>query len=95
MGWETVVLDGGPADGLRIRVSGRAPVLQVVQPCPVEPDQPDQPDQPDHEDRADREHREDPEDQGNGRPGTRVQALYVYRRTPGRPPRYRFDPASP
>lgn len=77
MGWETVVLDGGPADGLRIRVAGRAPVLQVVQPCPVEPDQPGRPEgEDDH-------------------PDTQVHALYVYRRTAGRPPRYRFDPASP
>ncbi|RAJ70392.1 hypothetical protein K378_01557 [Streptomyces sp. Amel2xB2] len=36
MGWETAVLDGGPADGLRIRVSGRPRVIQVVHRCETE-----------------------------------------------------------
>ncbi|MER5914845.1 hypothetical protein ABT124_31385 [Streptomyces sp. NPDC001982] len=36
MGWETAVLDGGPADGLRMKVSGRPRVIQVTYPCEVE-----------------------------------------------------------
>ncbi|SFY51237.1 hypothetical protein [Streptomyces sp. F-1] len=34
--WETAVLDGGPGDGWRVRVSDRPRVLQVTCPCPVE-----------------------------------------------------------
>ena len=34
--WETAVLAGGPADGLRMRVAGRPSVLQVTYPCRVE-----------------------------------------------------------
>ncbi|MGQ4437319.1 MULTISPECIES: hypothetical protein [unclassified Streptomyces] len=34
--WETAVLDGGPADGLRTRVSARPRVIQVTYPCPVD-----------------------------------------------------------
>ncbi|WP_414170289.1 hypothetical protein ACMATS_35315 [Streptoverticillium reticulum] len=34
--WETAVLDGGPADGLRIRVTDRPGVVQVTRPCAVE-----------------------------------------------------------
>ncbi|MDT0464940.1 hypothetical protein [Streptomyces gibsoniae] len=34
--WETAVLDGGPADGLRVKVSGRPRVIQVTYPCQVE-----------------------------------------------------------
>lgn len=34
--WETAVLDGGPADGLRLRVAGRPGLLQVTYPCVVE-----------------------------------------------------------
>ncbi|MGW1159823.1 hypothetical protein ACWD5Q_24375 [Streptomyces sp. NPDC002513] len=32
-GWETAVLNGGPADGLRMTVSGRPPVVQVSYAC--------------------------------------------------------------
>ena len=35
-GWETAVLDGGPADGLRMKVSDRPRVIQVTYPCQVE-----------------------------------------------------------
>ncbi|MEU9990165.1 hypothetical protein AB0E10_25865 [Streptomyces sp. NPDC048045] len=35
-GWEAAVLDGGPADGVRIKVSGRPRVIQVTCPCQVE-----------------------------------------------------------
>jgi hypothetical protein len=38
-GWETAVLDGGPADGLRMKVSDRPRVIQVTYPCPVEADE--------------------------------------------------------
>ncbi|MER6124346.1 hypothetical protein ABT173_17150 [Streptomyces sp. NPDC001795] len=34
--WETAVLAGGPADGLRMQVAGRPSVLQVTYPCRVE-----------------------------------------------------------
>lgn len=34
--WETAVLDGGPTDGLRTRVSARPRVIQVTHPCPVD-----------------------------------------------------------
>ncbi|WP_369386913.1 hypothetical protein AB5J72_04315 [Streptomyces sp. CG1] len=34
--WETVVLDGGPADGLRMKVSDRPRVVQVTFPCRIE-----------------------------------------------------------
>lgn len=36
MAWETAELEGGPADGTRIRVSGRPRVLQVTTECPLE-----------------------------------------------------------
>ncbi|WP_420169442.1 hypothetical protein [Streptomyces violaceoruber] len=32
--WESAVLDGGPAQGLRTRVADRPHVLQVTRPCP-------------------------------------------------------------
>ncbi|MEV5876363.1 hypothetical protein AB0L75_19440 [Streptomyces sp. NPDC052101] len=35
-GWETAVLDGGPADGVRMKVSDRPRVIQVTCPCPIE-----------------------------------------------------------
>ncbi|MEU3984832.1 hypothetical protein AB0F77_33020 [Streptomyces sp. NPDC026672] len=35
-GWETAVLDGGPAHGLRMKVSDRPRVIQVTYPCQVE-----------------------------------------------------------
>lgn len=35
-GLETAVLDGGPAGGLRVRVSGRPAVVQVTYPCELE-----------------------------------------------------------
>lgn len=31
--WEAAVLVGGPAEGMRVRVVGRPPVLQVTFPC--------------------------------------------------------------
>jgi hypothetical protein len=34
--WEWAELHGGPADGTRIRVTGRPQVLQVTADCPVE-----------------------------------------------------------
>ncbi|MFI0817142.1 hypothetical protein ACH4TX_11625 [Streptomyces sp. NPDC021098] len=34
--WETAVLTGGPADGLRMKVAGRPRVIQVTHPCEVE-----------------------------------------------------------
>jgi hypothetical protein len=34
--WETAVLAGGPADGLRMQVAGRPSVLQVTYPCRVD-----------------------------------------------------------
>ncbi|MEU1595625.1 hypothetical protein ABZ468_22895 [Streptomyces sp. NPDC005708] len=34
--WETAVLAGGPADGLRMQVAGRPSVLQVTYPCQVD-----------------------------------------------------------
>ncbi|MGW4568581.1 hypothetical protein ACWEN3_41615 [Streptomyces sp. NPDC004561] len=33
--WKTAVLDGGPGDGLRMRVSDRPRVIQVTHPCAV------------------------------------------------------------
>ncbi|OON77279.1 hypothetical protein [Streptomyces tsukubensis] len=36
-GWEAAVLDGGPADGVRMRVADRPGVVQVTYPCQVEP----------------------------------------------------------
>ncbi|MDJ0346123.1 hypothetical protein QMK19_18480 [Streptomyces sp. H10-C2] len=33
---ETAMLDGGPGDGIRIRVAGRPWVLQVILPCELE-----------------------------------------------------------
>ncbi|MFI0594930.1 hypothetical protein [Streptomyces griseus] len=83
--WESAVLDGGPADGLRTRVADRPHVLQVTRPCP--PDGPD--------DHGDRDGSGDPDGPGAD---VRVSALYVYRRDPrtDRPPlRYTFDVASP
>ncbi|MFI2200162.1 hypothetical protein ACH47Z_05140 [Streptomyces sp. NPDC020192] len=35
-GPETAELEGGPADGLRMKVSGRPRVIQVTYPCEVE-----------------------------------------------------------
>ncbi|GHI06022.1 hypothetical protein AQI88_28170 [Streptomyces cellostaticus] len=35
-GWEAAVLDGGPADGVRMKVSGRPRVIQVTHPCQVD-----------------------------------------------------------
>ncbi|MFF3730359.1 hypothetical protein ACFYXM_08595 [Streptomyces sp. NPDC002476] len=35
-GWEYAVLDGGPADGLRTRVTDRPGVLQVTYPCQLD-----------------------------------------------------------
>jgi hypothetical protein len=35
-GWETAVLDGGPADGLRMKVSDRPRVIQVTYLCRVD-----------------------------------------------------------
>lgn len=32
-GWETAVLAGGPADGVRVKVTGRPWVIQVTCPC--------------------------------------------------------------
>ncbi|AYV32172.1 hypothetical protein EES41_36055 [Streptomyces sp. ADI95-16] len=34
--WESAVLVGGPAEGVRVRVVGRPPVLQVTFPCELE-----------------------------------------------------------
>ncbi|MGV9564644.1 hypothetical protein [Streptomyces sp. NPDC003480] len=34
--WETAVLAGGPADGLRIQVADQPSVLQVTYPCQVQ-----------------------------------------------------------
>ncbi|MFE4370922.1 hypothetical protein ACFRMN_22280 [Streptomyces sp. NPDC056835] len=34
--WETAVLDGGPADGIRMRVADRPSVVQVTYPCELE-----------------------------------------------------------
>ncbi|GGY02175.1 hypothetical protein [Streptomyces minutiscleroticus] len=35
-GWEAAVLVGGPADGLRMKVAERPPVVQVTYPCVLE-----------------------------------------------------------
>ncbi|MEU9347709.1 hypothetical protein AB0D74_41600 [Streptomyces sp. NPDC048278] len=35
-GWETAVLSGGPADGLRMKVADRPRVLQLTYPCQLE-----------------------------------------------------------
>ncbi|MDQ0762705.1 hypothetical protein QFZ22_004809 [Streptomyces canus] len=32
-GWEVAVLDGGPADGMRVKVADRPRVVQVTYPC--------------------------------------------------------------
>ncbi|MFI9627012.1 hypothetical protein [Streptomyces sp. NPDC052042] len=34
--WESAILDGGPADGLRTRVTDRPGVLQVTYPCQLD-----------------------------------------------------------
>ncbi|MER5678612.1 hypothetical protein ACFRAA_18630 [[Kitasatospora] papulosa] len=34
--WEVAVLDGGPADGLRVRVADRPGVVQVTCPCELD-----------------------------------------------------------
>ncbi|MFE3650263.1 MULTISPECIES: hypothetical protein [unclassified Streptomyces] len=34
--WEVAVLSGGPADGARVRLTGRPSVLQVSHPCRIE-----------------------------------------------------------
>ncbi|GHF66803.1 hypothetical protein ABTY35_32580 [Streptomyces fimicarius] len=89
--WESAVLDGGPADGLRTRVADRPHVLQVTRPCP--PDGPDDPG-----DRDDRDGSGDPDGPGGPGADVRVSALYVYRRDPRTdraPLRYTFDVASP
>ncbi|WP_256256408.1 hypothetical protein [Streptomyces sp. MUSC 14] len=39
--WETAVLEGGPADGLRMKVSDRPRVIQVTLPCKLEAASPD------------------------------------------------------
>jgi len=36
LGWEIAELEGGPADGARVRVAGRPRVLQVMAECPVD-----------------------------------------------------------
>lgn len=36
MAWEWAHLDGGPADGMRVRVTGPPRVLQVTSGCPAE-----------------------------------------------------------
>ncbi|WP_411158359.1 hypothetical protein [Streptomyces sp. CBMA29] len=38
MAWEWAHLDGGPADGMRVRVTGPPRVLQVTSGCPAEAD---------------------------------------------------------
>ncbi|MFS4094331.1 hypothetical protein [Streptomyces sp. AF1A] len=40
-GWEYAVLEGGPADGLRMKVNARPRVIQVTYPCQVEATSPD------------------------------------------------------
>ncbi|MGW1407164.1 hypothetical protein [Streptomyces sp. NPDC002403] len=35
-GWEAAVLVGGPADGLRMRVTDRPRTIQVTYPCELE-----------------------------------------------------------
>ncbi|WP_343243779.1 hypothetical protein [Streptomyces sp. SID13726] len=35
-GWEAAVLDGGPADGMRLKVADRPRVVQVTYPCRAE-----------------------------------------------------------
>ncbi|MFF7644300.1 hypothetical protein [Streptomyces canus] len=35
-GWEVAVLDGGPADGMRVKVADRPRVVQVSYPCRAE-----------------------------------------------------------
>ncbi|MCN9244976.1 hypothetical protein NGF19_30040 [Streptomyces sp. RY43-2] len=35
-GWETAVLDGGPADGVRMKVPDRPRVIQVTHSCQIE-----------------------------------------------------------
>ncbi|WP_245790344.1 hypothetical protein [Streptomyces monashensis] len=40
-GWETAVLKGGPADGLRMKVADRPRVIQVTCPCKLEAASPD------------------------------------------------------
>ncbi|MFJ6405884.1 hypothetical protein ACIQK9_10215 [Streptomyces hydrogenans] len=34
--WESALLAGGPADGVRVRVRGRPGLIQVTYPCEVE-----------------------------------------------------------
>lgn len=82
MGWETAVLEGGPADGMRLRVCDEPAVLQVGRPCPAEQ----------ADGNGEQPGRERAEGEGDV---LLVQALYVYRRLAGRPLRYGFDPASP
>ncbi|NEB36184.1 hypothetical protein [Streptomyces sp. SID14515] len=86
--WESAILDGGPADGLRTRVADRPHVLQVTRPCP-----PDDPGDPDDSDSPG-----DLDGHGGSGAAVRVSALYVYRRDPRTdraPLRYTFDVASP
>ncbi|MEU3055599.1 hypothetical protein [Streptomyces griseus] len=89
--WESAVLDGGPADGLRTRVADRPHVLQVTRPCP--PEDPGDPD-----DCGDSGDSGDLDGPGGVGADVRVSALYVYRRDPRTdraPLRYTFDVASP
>ncbi|MFI8320999.1 hypothetical protein [Streptomyces sp. NPDC085529] len=34
--WESALLSGGPADGVRVRLRGRPGLVQVTYPCEVE-----------------------------------------------------------
>ncbi|MER5357984.1 hypothetical protein [Streptomyces sp. NPDC002785] len=34
--WEAAILDGGPADGLRMRVADRPSAIQVTYPCELD-----------------------------------------------------------
>ncbi|MFI9808683.1 hypothetical protein ACIHEJ_30730 [Streptomyces sp. NPDC052301] len=40
-GWESAVLAGGPADGVRMKVADRPRVIQVTYPCALEGAAPD------------------------------------------------------
>lgn len=80
--WEDAILDGGPADGLRMRVTDRPGVLQVTYPCRPVPSP---------------EGADDTGGSG-GSGGVQVEALYVYRRdlrVRNEPLRYGYDGASP
>ncbi len=77
--WESAVLDGGPADGLRTRVADRPHILQVTRPCP--PDGPGDPG--------------DPEGLGAGVRVSALYVYRRDPRTDRAPLRYTFDVASP